>query len=307
MEHSGFQHSALIYDGEAEYLAATVPFLQGALEAEEPALVAVRPHQAALLEDALGEDGKHVRFVNMHELGRNPAWIIPFWRDFVEECGGRSVRGIGEPVWSARSPAALEECQRHESLLNVAFDGSPAWWLFCPYDLEALDPAVIAEARRSHPYVRNGESRRSPEYRGLDACAAPFAAVLPEPPADAVAFQFDERTLVGVRERISRQLSEMGFRDRQTADFVLAVHELAANSVRHGGGSGLLRLWGDEATAVADVTDAGVLHDPLAGRVYPADGATGGFGLWLANQLCDLVQIRSAEPGTTVRAHLAKR
>jgi anti-sigma regulatory factor (Ser/Thr protein kinase) len=245
----------------------------------------------------------------MSEVGENPARIIPAWRAFVDEHAGGAVRprGIGEPVSPGRRADALAECQRHESLLNVAFDGSPAWWLVCPYDLEALDPAVIAEARCSHPYVMNGESRRSLEYRGLEACAAPFAAVLAEPPADAVAFRFDARTLSEVREKVSRQLSEMGFRERQSADFVLAVHELAANSVRHGGGSGLLRLWADEVTAVADVTDAGVLDDPLAGRVYPADGATGGFGLWLANHLCDLVQIRSGEHGTTVRAHLAKR
>ena len=59
----------------------------------------------------------------MAEIGANPACIIPAWRDFVDECAeaGRAIRGIGEPIWADRSPAELVECQRHESLLNLAF------------------------------------------------------------------------------------------------------------------------------------------------------------------------------------------
>ena len=34
-------------------------------------------------------------------------------------------------------------------------------------------------------------------------------------------------------------------------------------------------------------------------------GLSGGAGLWLANQLCDLVQISSSARGTTVRVYQA--
>jgi hypothetical protein len=30
----------------------------------------------------------------------------------------------------------------------------------------------------------------------------------------------------------------------------------------------------------------------------------GGYGLWLANQLCDLVQVRSFPTGSAVRLHM---
>src|SRR5690349_3981669 len=40
-------------------------------------------------------------------------------------------------------------------------------------------------------------------------------------------------------------------------DLVLAVDELAANSLRHGGGHGELRLWTDEGAVVAEVEDGG--------------------------------------------------
>jgi anti-sigma regulatory factor (Ser/Thr protein kinase) len=305
MEHSGFQHSALIYDGEAEYLAATVPFLEGALEAEEPALVAVRPHQTALLEDALGEDGKHVRFVNMHELGRNPAWIIPFWRDFVEECGGRSVRGIGEPVWSARSPAALEECQRHESLLNVAFAQEPSWSLLCPYDARSLGDSVLEEVAASHPMVaRDGELRASECFDADRNC---FAGALPPPRGPVLSLEFDVTGLSQVRGAASRAAEEVGFDVAGSADFVTAASELAANSVMHGGGSGTLRLWHEAGDLLAEVEDRGTIDQPLVGRMRPGLHQEGGRGLWIANQLCDLVQIRSGSTGTVVRMHAGRR
>src|SRR5215467_13771775 len=119
MESVGFQHRALIYEDPDEYLAGTIPFLWAALEAEEPALVAVCRDQAEMLEAELGGEARWVHFVTMEEVGRNPASIIPLWRNFVDENSGGPVRGIGEPYWCGRSPAALEECHRHEALLNL--------------------------------------------------------------------------------------------------------------------------------------------------------------------------------------------
>ena len=43
--------------------------------------------------------------------------------------------------------------------------------------------------------------------------------------------------------------------------------------------------------------------EPLVGRERPA-GPAGGYGLWLANQLCDLVQVRSFPAGSVVRLHM---
>ena len=45
---------------------------------------------------------------------------------------------------------------------------------------------------------------------------------------------------------------------------------------------------------------------PLAGRRRPAD-ATGGHGLWIVYQVCDLVELTSDANGTTVRMHMALR
>jgi Histidine kinase-like ATPase domain len=59
--------------------------------------------------------------------------------------------------------------------------------------------------------------------------------------------------------------------------------------------------------AICEVRDRGYLDQPLAGRESPARDAEGGRGLWLANQFCDLVQIRSSEAGTVVRLHKSRR
>ena len=85
---------------------------------------------------------------------------------------------------------------------------------------------------------------------------------------------------------------------------VLAVNEIAANSVQHGGGSGTLRIWREGDVLTCEIRDSGHLDDPLADRRRPAPGEDGGRGLWLANQLCDLVQVRSFTTGTTVRLHM---
>jgi MEDS: MEthanogen/methylotroph, DcmR Sensory domain len=110
MKHPGFQHEALIYAGADEYLAGTIPFLRAGFEAGQPVLVAAGLEQTEILKGALGTDAGLVRFLDMREVGRNPAAIIPVWREFVEESGGRPVRGIGEPVWAARSPSRPSVC-----------------------------------------------------------------------------------------------------------------------------------------------------------------------------------------------------
>jgi anti-sigma regulatory factor (Ser/Thr protein kinase) len=88
------------------------------------------------------------------------------------------------------------------------------------------------------------------------------------------------------------------------ADLVIAASELAANSVMHGGDTGTLRLWREGGALLVEVEDEGRIEEQLVGRLRPGVSQEGGRGLWLANQLCDLVQIRSGEAGTVVRLHV---
>ncbi|HET9198327.1 MAG TPA: sensor histidine kinase [Solirubrobacterales bacterium] len=302
MRHGGFQHRALIYHGAEEYLAGTVPYLREGIEVGQPLLVAVGPEQTAVLKAELGGDAEAVRFVDMRALGRNPASIIPLWRDFVDGGAGQQLRGIGEPVWASRSAAALEECRRHEALLNVAFDAGTGWDLLCPYDAATLGDEILEQVANSHPLVcRHGECEASPSF---DPAPDAFAGRLPPPAAGAQVFPFEVSELAEVRRLVATAAAREGLDDLAVADLVTATSELAANSVMHGGGSGTLRLWRQDQRLIVEVEDGGTIEEQLVGRVRPDVAQKGGRGLWLANALCDLVQIRSGERGTTVRLHL---
>ena len=305
--HEAFQHEALLYAGADEYLAATVAFVAEGVAAGEPVMVAVPEPRLSDVRDALGDVGRDVSFADMARIGANPAHIIPVWREFLDRHGRGSqpLRGIGEPIWADRGPDELVEGQRHETLLNVAFAGSGAWRLLCPYDTAALDPSVVDEARRSHPFVSQAGTRSvSDDCQDLDAMGRPFDAPLPAPPATADSVDFVAITLPSVRRFVVRLAAGAGLRPPRLDDLTLSVHEMAANSVRHGGGSGVVRGWADGARVVFEVADRGRVVDPLAGRRKPGIDGVHGRGLWMAHQLCDLVQLRTFAGGTTVRLHM---
>jgi anti-sigma regulatory factor (Ser/Thr protein kinase) len=306
MEKRGFQHQALIYAGSDEYLEGVMPFVHGAMISGEPLLIAVGADKGELIAGELGPDADRALFLDMRKVGRNPASIIPLWRDFVDDHGGMPVRGIGEPAWAARSRAALEECHCHEGLLNVAFAPGSEWSLLCPYDAESLGDEVLERVALSHSLVtRAGRTEKSERFDVGPDC---LAGALPPPQSPPDVLDFGIAELSEVRQRVARAAERAGLDPRGTADLVTATSELAANSVIHGGGSGTLLLWREEDHLLAEVEDRGLIEEPLVGRLRPTITQEGGRGLWLANQLCDLVQIRSSGGGgTRVRLHILAR
>ena len=145
----------------------------------------------------------------------------------------------------------------------------------------------------------------SREFRGEEELTAPFETPLSRPPASAHALSFDRGTLDVVRGFTARRAEEAGLSAGRTGDLVLAVDEIASNSIRHAGGHGVLRAWREEHDLVCEVRDPGRIEDPLAGRHVPSTDLPGGRGIWIANQLCDLVQLRSLPTGTVVRLRMA--
>jgi anti-sigma regulatory factor (Ser/Thr protein kinase) len=303
----GFRHEAFFYAGEREFVAGATGFLREAVWAGEPVLVVVSARKIDLLRRQLETDAGKVRFADMEDVGTNPARIIPAWTDFVCEHEGRPLRGIGEPIWAERSAEELVECQRHESLLNVAFAGDFDFTLLCPYDTTALDEDVVDEARRSHPLIRRrGVQSTSDDYVGTERLQGPFSTPLPEPPDGCLDREFRSGSLGGLRSLVWREAMSAGLGEGRAADAVAAVNEVASNSLRHGGGQGVLQIWRTADTFVCQVSDAGRLEEPLVGRTRPRVEARGGRGLWMVNQLCELVQVRSFSTGTTVRMHLRR-
>jgi anti-sigma regulatory factor (Ser/Thr protein kinase) len=297
----------MFYAGEDEFLAGIVPFVRGAVEAEEPILVAVDKAKIEAIKGALNGKSEAVQFADMEQIGRNPACIIPAWRDFLTEHApdGRPVRGVGEPIWAGRSEAELVECHQHESLLNLAFADRSSFWLVCPYDTAGLDDEVLAEARHTHPrLVVDGASRASGVYTAPGLGPGPFDGELPALRAEPAELGFDRDSLREVREFLARHAADAGLAEDRQADVVLAVSELASNSVLHGGGGGTVLVWREETALICEVRDGGRFGEPLLGRHRPNADQGSGRGLWLVNHLCDLVQMRTSSSGSVIRLHM---
>lgn len=127
---------------------------------------------------------------------------------------------------------------------------------------------------------------------------------LSAPPLDALALRFGLADLGRMRSVVAEQAQLPGIDPARAEDLVLAVSELASNSIRHAGGGGELRVWTTTDRLVREVSDSGQISGPAVGRVRPDLDGGGGVGLWLVNQLCDQVEIRSSSAGTTVRVQM---
>lgn len=263
-----FRHEAAFYRGLDHMVERVLPFVREGVELGEPVMVVMLPDRIRLLEQALGADAAHVRFLDMGQIGQNPARIIPEWRRFVGHAAGRSaVRGVGEPVWAGRRDVEIEECRLHESLLNVAFDGGASWWLMCPYDVDALPDHVAQDAMRTHPVVLP-DAERGRGYEGHAHALATFAEPLADSPTSAYEIVFGADDLTDLRGTVWRLCERAGLQPD---------------------------------ALVVEVRDSRTIDDLLVGRQLASGMSESGRGLWMANQLCDLVQVRSTSDGTVVR------
>ena len=113
--------------------------------------------------------------------------------------------------------------------------------------------------------------------------------------------------LAAIRAIVHRYAIKAGLSEARAIDLVLAVSEVAANTVRHAKSPGSLQIWYDTKEIVCQVQDEGTITDPLAGRRRPSLQASGGHGLWIVNEVCDQVEIASDATGTTIRLHMDLR
>jgi anti-sigma regulatory factor (Ser/Thr protein kinase) len=108
-----------------------------------------------------------------------------------------------------------------------------------------------------------------------------------------------------VRVLAETQARMAGLAEDRIVDFVIAVSEIAANTVRHARTQGSMEIWSDAGEIICEMRDGGVITDPTVGRLPPAADANGGHGLWLVRQICDRVELQSNKNGTTIRLHMS--
>lgn len=267
-------------------------------------LVAVPGRRLDLVRAALGPAAEAVSFTDMAALGRSPARIIPAIRRFTDSRRPRRTRFAGEPVWAGRSAAETAEATRHEALINSALAAVPTA-IVCPYDASGLTAAVLEDARRTHPrVVESGARRLSDDYSGTVVAQAIGGQPLPSPPPEPQVTAFGEEDLPALREQVERRAIQEGLSGSRAQDLMIAVSEIAANTVVHAGGAGILQIWRDGTALVCEIRDEGRITDPLAGRHPDPPHAQSGHGLRIAHELCDLIELRSGPWGTVVRLHM---
>jgi len=287
----GFGHEAFVHDSDAEFVRRAAAFVGEGLAAGETIVAVLPPERIALLRDALGPLHQHVRFSDMTVAGGNPARLIPFWRGVLEQHPG-PVRALGEAAYPGRNAAEYDEVQLHEALTGIAFADDRSFRLYCAYDASVgIDPTA------THAGLSGAEALAEKTFR----------TALDDVPDRAERWDFGPDELGQVRQWLSGHAASHGVSRDRLEDLSLALHEICTNSIRFGGGCGRLAVWIADGALICDVTDRGRIDDLLVGRVLPPLDGLGGRGVWLANQLCDLAQLRSGDDLTQVRLHTRLR
>jgi anti-sigma regulatory factor (Ser/Thr protein kinase) len=125
---------------------------------------------------------------------------------------------------------------------------------------------------------------------------------------------FDAGALYQLRAAVAAHASAAGLSPLRVYDVVTAAHEMAANSVRHGGGHGRLRLHTDDQALYCQVSDDGpIVGDRVSGQGPGQEPGGGdpswpvqhGHGLWLIVQVADQFTIDHGPVGTTATACFA--
>jgi anti-sigma regulatory factor (Ser/Thr protein kinase) len=299
----GHGHAALAYRSPAEFAAGVLSYLEADAAIDgAPIFVAARPDLLDAVRSDLADAGRTAALADLTLAGADPGRMLGAIRLFAASHPGRRVHCIQEWAWPGQP--GLREAIRVESLIDLALARSPAHVL-CGYDA-SLGAAVLADAECTHPVlVQDGKFVPSVSYRDDAATRWQERDPLPAAPRDAATMPFRDDQ-AAVRAFTARQARSAGLAPEGVADLLIAVGELAANTLAHTTGHGTLTVWANTEEIICEVRDSGWIADPLAGTLRPdPDSGTGGRGLWVVHQVCDLVEARSsANAGTTTRVHM---
>jgi anti-sigma regulatory factor (Ser/Thr protein kinase) len=300
----GAVHEAFLYSTPEELAQRLVPRLAPALDDGGPVVAVLDEPTRTEVRHALGDDADRVEYHDPSTVHRLPPFTVAVrWARLgrlVDTPDGRAtvvgqhvagLPGCGETHWA-----------RLDIGLNVALAGLPVTVL-CPY---RTDVQELARVHATHPHVTTAQgSAASDGYREPAEALVEF----PPPPAPDLGAPTAELTFtasgLGELRYLVAEVAAQGRTDPdRVADLVLAVNEIGSNSVEHGSGRGVLRLWASGDGVTAEVTDSGTAHLPFPGMVAPATTGVRGRGLWLASELCDVLQVWSDPAGTVVRLRM---
>lgn len=294
------RHDLLVHDGEAEFAEHVIPFLREGIAGGDTVLAVADEERHALLADALGADREGVTFIANDTVYTRPEAALAHYDRMLRELyhgGADTVRAIAVlPVCET-----VEDWQRwiaYEAIVNRALAHHPAW-VVCAYDSRLVHSDVVEDMRLTHPHLGGCACHdyRDPAEFVRERAEPPDPSPLPHlrrlpQPIDAPAF----------RAQLAAEMADAGVAAERACEMLLAASEVYGNAGRHGCGLRDARagLVGDRF--VCELSDHGPgIDDPLTGYLPPRADATGGFGMWVARQATEQMDLLTTPDGLTVR------
>ena len=173
---------------------------------------------------------------------------------------------------------------------------------------------------------RRQTARRHQTARRIQKTAAPPETAAPPQSAPILDQAFDAGSLYALRAAVAAHATQAGLAPGRADDLVIAVHELAANAVRHGAGHGRLRIWRSDQALHCEISDDGLPEPqqppepqrqraPSAAKAKPPEPQEApdapqwrtepGHGLSLVRQVADHTSLRSGRNGTSATISFA--
>jgi anti-sigma regulatory factor (Ser/Thr protein kinase) len=291
------------YDSDEEFVALVLPPVREALDDRRGVLVVTSTPRQRLLSDALGADAGRIDSRISASWYAHPHRTLAAYHEYAL---GRRTLIVGEPSWAGRDEREIREWIRYESVVNAALRGA-ATRMLCLYDRRRVPPEVLAHVALTHPYTLGpagesiGETFVEPHELVLNGDHAP----LPDPSGRVESVRFTAPELKRLRHTVGDYARAAGMDRDLVSSLVLSVSEIAANSVEHGAGHGVIRMWVNGRELVCEISDpGGALDDPLPGYIPPEPESPRGYGLWISRQLCDHVELRAEQGTLRVRLHM---
>ena len=296
----------MFYRSDQELVGIVTAFLTEGAASGEPTLAALRSRHAVLVRSALRSTAGITFMPSTLHYARPAATIkadqeifaghVAAGADRIRVVGEVPHPGVGEP-WDGWA--------RYEAAVNRAFEEFPLWGL-CAYDLRTTPADVVEDVERTHPHIATADGRRLDNDRYEDP--ATFLATRPRADPDPLEHDPPALELFHPRPAVARnalaELSrETGVGAGEVDDLVIAASEVVTNAILYGRPPVTFRAWAGPEHIVVTVHDCGPgPSDPMVGLVSTdKPSGEGGFGLWIAHQLCHRVTLDTDADGFTVR------
>ena len=296
----GLVHHGLLHPPSADLADILAPLIAQRLAREQSVLTALAPATTAKVQSRLPTlAGLHT--TDASELYRHPGQVLAYYAGWIRQTSpGEPVMIIAAPDPGSDDPYRAAQWMHIDALTSHAL-ASCNLTLVCAYP---YDPATATAVRQAHPSLLNGAVSPNPDHLQAEQ----FLARYPLPPPSElgqpdVTHILDHLSqLAELRQVVHHHVAGAGLTADRSADFVLAVTEVATNALEHGVPPATVCLWTSSTSITCQITDHGHVAQPLAGLLPPPANQCRGRGLWMAHQLCD--QLYLWPQPATIRLHM---